>query len=105
MLYKRAIRELLDAEPNLTLLQQNVDGLMLDGQLVRGVITQAGMRIAAQVVVLTVGTFLDGKIHVGQVNYSGGRAGDPGSADPLFSANVVLILPLVPPLDSFEGLA
>jgi tRNA uridine 5-carboxymethylaminomethyl modification enzyme len=78
-LYKRAIRELLDAEPNLTLLQQNVDGLLLDGTCVRGVVTQAGMRIAADAVVLTVGTFLDGKIHVGQVNYSGGRAGDPAS--------------------------
>ena len=78
-LYKRAIRELLDAEPNLTLLQQNVDGLLIEGRRVRGVLTQAGMRIAAEAVVLTVGTFLDGKIHVGQVNYSGGRAGDPAS--------------------------
>jgi tRNA uridine 5-carboxymethylaminomethyl modification enzyme len=78
-LYKRAIRELLDAEPNLTLLQQNVDGLLLDGTRVRGVVTQAGMRIEADTVVLTVGTFLDGKIHVGEVNYSGGRAGDPAS--------------------------
>jgi tRNA uridine 5-carboxymethylaminomethyl modification enzyme len=78
-LYKRAVRELLDAEPNLTLLQQNADGLLLDGARVRGVVTQAGMRIAAETVVLTVGTFLDGKIHVGQVNYSGGRAGDPAS--------------------------
>jgi tRNA uridine 5-carboxymethylaminomethyl modification enzyme len=78
-LYRRAIRELLDAEPNLTLLQQNADGLLLEGTRVRGVVTQAGMHIAAQAVVLTVGTFLDGKIHVGQVNYSGGRAGDPAS--------------------------
>ncbi len=78
-LYRRAIRELVDAEPNLTLLQQNADGLLLDGTRVRGVVTQAGMQIEAQAVVLTVGTFLDGKIHVGQVNYSGGRAGDPAS--------------------------
>jgi tRNA uridine 5-carboxymethylaminomethyl modification enzyme len=78
-LYKRAIRELLDAEPNLTLLQQNADGLLLQGERVRGVLTQTGMRIAAQAVVLTVGTFLNGKIHVGQVNYSGGRAGDPAA--------------------------
>jgi tRNA uridine 5-carboxymethylaminomethyl modification enzyme len=78
-LYKRAVRELLDAEPNLTLLQQNADGLLLDGARVRGVVTQAGMRIEAETVVLTVGTFLDGKIHVGQVNYSGGRAGDAAS--------------------------
>ena len=79
VLYRRAIRELLDAEPNLTLLQQNVDGLVLEGTRVRGVVTQAGMSIAADTVVLTVGTFLDGKIHVGEVNYSGGRAGDPAS--------------------------
>jgi tRNA uridine 5-carboxymethylaminomethyl modification enzyme len=78
-LYKRAVRELLDAEPNLSLLQQNVDGLLLDGARVGGVVTQAGMRIEAETVVLTVGTFLDGKIHVGQVNYSGGRAGDAAS--------------------------
>jgi tRNA uridine 5-carboxymethylaminomethyl modification enzyme len=78
-LYKKAIRELLDAEPNLTLLQQNADGLLLEGTRVRGVVTQSGMRIRALTVVLTVGTFLDGKIHVGQVNYSGGRAGDPAS--------------------------
>jgi tRNA uridine 5-carboxymethylaminomethyl modification enzyme len=77
--YKRAIRAILDAEPNLTLLQQNADGLLLEGTRVRGVVTQTGMRIAAEVVVLTVGTFLDGKIHIGQVNYSGGRAGDPAS--------------------------
>ena len=79
LLYKRAIREILDAEPNLTLLQQTVDGLLLEGARVRGVVTQAGMRIEAATVVLTVGTFLDGKIHVGQMNYSGGRAGDPAS--------------------------
>ena len=78
-LYKRAVRKLLDAEPNLTLLQQTVDDLVLEGARVRGIVTQAGMRIAADTVVLTVGTFLDGKIHVGQVNYSGGRAGDPAS--------------------------
>jgi tRNA uridine 5-carboxymethylaminomethyl modification enzyme len=78
-LYKRAIRELLDAEPNLTLLQQNVDDLVVEGARIRGVTTQAGMRIAASTVVLTVGTFLDGKIHVGQVTYSGGRAGDPAA--------------------------
>jgi len=78
-LYKRAIRELLDAERNLTLLQQNVDNLIVDGTKVRGVVTQAGLEVRAETVVLTVGTFLDGKIHVGQVNYSGGRAGDPAS--------------------------
>jgi tRNA uridine 5-carboxymethylaminomethyl modification enzyme len=78
-LYKRAVRGLLDAEPNLTLLQQNVDGLRLDGARVRGVVTQTGIEIDARAVVLTVGTFLDGKIHVGESSYSGGRAGDPAS--------------------------
>jgi tRNA uridine 5-carboxymethylaminomethyl modification enzyme len=78
-LYRRAIRQLLDAEPNLTLLQQNVDALLLDGARARGVVTQTGIKIAARAVVLTVGTFLDGKIHVGQTSYSGGRAGDAAS--------------------------
>jgi tRNA uridine 5-carboxymethylaminomethyl modification enzyme len=78
-LYKRAIRDILDAEPNLTLLQQNVDALLVEGERVRGVVTQTGIKIKGEAVVLTVGTFLDGKIHVGQVNYSGGRAGDAAS--------------------------
>ena len=69
----------LDAEPNLTLLQQTVERLMLEGTRVCGVVTQAGLKIAAQSVVLTVGTFLAGKIHVGEVSYSGGRAGDQAS--------------------------
>jgi tRNA uridine 5-carboxymethylaminomethyl modification enzyme len=79
LLYKRAVRELLDAEPNLTLLQQNVDDLLHEGGRIRGVVTQTGVRIVAETVVLTVGTFLDGKIHVGQTHYSGGRAGDAAS--------------------------
>jgi tRNA uridine 5-carboxymethylaminomethyl modification enzyme len=78
-LYKRAIRELLDAEPNLALLQQTVDRLVIESGRACGVVTQAGVRIAADAIVLTVGTFLAGKIHVGQTNYSGGRAGDPAS--------------------------
>ncbi|HEX6997006.1 MAG TPA: tRNA uridine-5-carboxymethylaminomethyl(34) synthesis enzyme MnmG [Gammaproteobacteria bacterium] len=78
-LYKQAIRELLDAERNLTLLQQGVDDLLLEGERVRGVVTQAGMTVEAAAVVLTVGTFLAGKIHVGEVNYAGGRAGDPAA--------------------------
>jgi tRNA uridine 5-carboxymethylaminomethyl modification enzyme len=78
-LYKRAVRELLDAEPNLTLLQQNVEGLVLEGARVRGVVTATGVKIAADTVVLTVGTFLAGKIHIGEAHYSGGRAGDPAS--------------------------
>jgi tRNA uridine 5-carboxymethylaminomethyl modification enzyme len=78
-LYKRAVRALLDAEPNLTLLQQTAERLLIEDGRVRGVVTQAGLEIAAQTVVLTVGTFLDGKIHVGDVSFSGGRAGDPAS--------------------------
>jgi tRNA uridine 5-carboxymethylaminomethyl modification enzyme len=78
-LYKRAIREILDAEPRVTLLQQNVDALLLEGERVRGIVTQTGIEIGSETVVLTVGTFLDGKIHVGQVSYSGGRAGDAAS--------------------------
>ena len=78
-LYKRAVRSLLDAEPNLTLLQQTAERLLIGGGRVRGVVTQAGLEIAAETVVLTVGTFLDGKIHVGDVSFSGGRAGDPAS--------------------------
>jgi tRNA uridine 5-carboxymethylaminomethyl modification enzyme len=78
-LYKQAIRRALETEPNLALLQQGVDDLWIDRDRVRGIVTQMGLRIAAPAVVLTVGTFLAGKIHVGQVNYSGGRAGDPAS--------------------------
>jgi tRNA uridine 5-carboxymethylaminomethyl modification enzyme len=78
-LYKRAVRELLDAEPNLLLFQQGVDDLVLDGERVAGVVTQNGVKFMAPAIVLTVGTFLGGRIHVGQSNYSGGRAGDPAS--------------------------
>src|SRR5690606_31369682 len=77
--YRRAIRQLLDAAPNVTLLQQGIDGLLLDGAEARGVVTQSGMQIEAAAVVLTVDTFLDGKIHVGEVSYAGGRAGDPAA--------------------------
>jgi tRNA uridine 5-carboxymethylaminomethyl modification enzyme len=84
-LYRAAIRYMLENQPNLTLFQQAVDDLILDpvsaaGPLearVTGVITQLGLRFSAQTVVLTVGTFLAGKIHVGEANHSGGRAGDP----------------------------
>jgi tRNA uridine 5-carboxymethylaminomethyl modification enzyme len=75
-LYKQAIRGMLETQPNLTLLQQSVEDVLLEGARVEGVVTQAGIKIFAPNVVLTVGTFLAGKIHVGQVNYSGGRAGD-----------------------------
>jgi tRNA uridine 5-carboxymethylaminomethyl modification enzyme len=79
VLYKQAIRGMLETTPNLTLLQQNVEDVLLAGTKVQGVVTQAGIEIHAPNVVLTVGTFLAGKIHEGPVTYSGGRAGDPAS--------------------------
>jgi tRNA uridine 5-carboxymethylaminomethyl modification enzyme len=78
-LYRQAIRDLLDAQRGLTLLQQGVEGLLTDHGRVSGVLTQMGVRIESATVVLTVGTFLAGKIHVGPVNYTGGRAGDPAA--------------------------
>ncbi len=79
VLYRQAIRHLLDEQPNLSLFQQNVDDLLLDGDRITGVVTGLGIRFYAPAVVLTVGTFLGGRIHVGQSNHSGGRAGDPAS--------------------------
>src|SRR5690606_16940731 len=73
------IREALEAQAGLTLLQQGIDDLLIDGTRVRGVVTQMGLAIEAPTVVLTVGTFLAGKIHVGQANHEGGRAGDPAA--------------------------
>ena len=77
VLYKAAIRHMLENQPNLSLFQQAVDDLMVEGDRVVGAVTQAGIRFRGRTVVLTAGTFLDGKIHVGLNNYSGGRAGDP----------------------------
>ena len=77
VLYKAAIRRRLENQPNLTLFQQAVDDLTLAGDRVTGVVTQLGVRFEAQAVVLTAGTFLDGLVHVGLVNYAAGRAGDP----------------------------
>ena len=77
LLYRRAIRELLDAEPELALFQQGVSDLILQGDRVAGVVTDMGLQFHAPSVVLTVGTFLGGRIHIGEGNYSGGRAGDP----------------------------
>ncbi len=77
LLYKAAIRRRLETAPNLTLFQQAVDDLVLDGDRVSGVITQIGLRFDADAVVLTTGTFLSGLIHVGLQNYEAGRAGDP----------------------------
>jgi tRNA uridine 5-carboxymethylaminomethyl modification enzyme len=77
MLYKSAVRQLLEQQDNLSLFQQPVDDLLLEGQRVVGVMTQMGMKFRARAVVLTTGTFLGGRIHVGLSNYEGGRAGDP----------------------------
>lgn len=79
VLYKAAIREILEKQKNLSLFQQAVDDLIIESGEVRGVITQMGMRIRSSKVVLTTGTFLGGKIHIGLENSSGGRAGDPPS--------------------------
>lgn len=76
-LYRAAIRQKIQHQPNLTVFQQGVDDLILSGDKVTGVITQIGLRFMAKAVVLTVGTFLNGRIHVGLDSYSGGRAGDP----------------------------
>jgi tRNA uridine 5-carboxymethylaminomethyl modification enzyme len=79
ILYKQAIRHRLETQPNLTLFQQAVDDLMLEGDRVVGVVTQLGIRFRGEAVVLTTGTFLSGLIHVGLQNYQAGRAGDPAS--------------------------
>ena len=76
-LYKAAVRYALENAPNLTLFQQAVEDLIVEGERVTGVVTQMGLKFQAPAVVLTVGTFLGGLIHIGQVNYQGGRAGDP----------------------------
>ena len=77
VLYKAAIRRRLENQPNLWLFQQAVDDLMVEGDRVVGAVTQVGIRFRSRTVVLTAGTFLDGKIHVGLNNYAAGRAGDP----------------------------
>ncbi|SMC75831.1 tRNA uridine-5-carboxymethylaminomethyl(34) synthesis enzyme MnmG [Polynucleobacter kasalickyi] len=78
-LYKSSMRTLLENQQNLTLFQAAVDDLIVVGDQVQGAITQLGVKFYAEQVVLTAGTFLDGKIHVGLDNHSGGRAGDPAS--------------------------
>ena len=78
-LYKMAIRRAVEYQPNLTLFQQAVDDILMDGERVRGVRTQIGITFEAPAVVLTTGTFLNGKIHIGMDNAMGGRAGDPPS--------------------------
>ncbi|CAJ0738878.1 tRNA uridine-5-carboxymethylaminomethyl(34) synthesis enzyme MnmG [Ralstonia mannitolilytica] len=79
VLYKAAIRRRLENQPNLMLFQQAVEDLLVEGDRVVGAVTQVGVQFRARAVVLTAGTFLDGKIHVGLNNYTGGRAGDPAA--------------------------
>ncbi len=79
ILYKAAVRTILENQPNLQIFQQSADDLIVEGDQVTGVITQSGLKFYARNVVLTVGTFLGGKIHIGLDNYAGGRAGDPPS--------------------------
>jgi tRNA uridine 5-carboxymethylaminomethyl modification enzyme len=91
LLYKSAIRETLENQLNLSIFQQAVDDLIVEGNRVTGVVTQMGLRFTGKAVVLTVGTFLGGKIHIGLENHAGGRAGDPPS---ISLANRLRELPL-----------
>ena len=77
VLYRQTVRRALEQQPGLQLLQQAVDDLIVEGDRVTGVITAMGLRLTASAVVLTVGTFLGGRIHIGPSSYAGGRAGDP----------------------------
>jgi len=77
VLYRSAVRQILENQPNLWIFQQACDDLIVEGDQVRGVVTQSGIRFFGQTVVLTTGTFLGGVIHIGLQNHSGGRAGDP----------------------------
>jgi tRNA uridine 5-carboxymethylaminomethyl modification enzyme len=79
VLYKAAIRSILENQPNLSIFQQAVDDLIMDGDRVCGAVSQTGIRFHAKTVVLCTGTFLGGKIHIGLENHAGGRAGDPPS--------------------------
>jgi tRNA uridine 5-carboxymethylaminomethyl modification enzyme len=79
VLYRQAVRTALENQPNLMIFQQPVEDLIVENDQVVGAVTQMGLKFRAKAVVLTVGTFLDGKIHIGLENYSGGRAGDPPS--------------------------
>ncbi|SEQ95533.1 tRNA uridine 5-carboxymethylaminomethyl modification enzyme [Rosenbergiella nectarea] len=79
VLYRQAVRTALENQPNLMIFQQAVDDLIVENDQVVGAVTQMGLKFKARSVVLTVGTFLDGKIHIGLDNFSGGRAGDPPS--------------------------
>ena len=76
-LYRNYVRKILESQGSLRIFQQPVDDIIVEGTTVRGVITQTGLRFMAPTIVLTVGTFLGGRIHIGETSYSGGRAGDP----------------------------
>lgn len=91
VLYKAAIRAMLEGQPNLDIFQQAADDLIVEGETVKGVVTQTGIRFDAKTVVLTTGTFLGGTIHIGLENHRGGRAGDPPS---IALANRLRELPL-----------
>jgi tRNA uridine 5-carboxymethylaminomethyl modification enzyme len=78
-LYRIAVRNMLESQENLTLFQQSCDDLIVENDRVSGVVTQMGLKFKAKTVVITVGTFLGGTIHIGMENYKGGRAGDPPS--------------------------
>ncbi|PSV12719.1 tRNA uridine-5-carboxymethylaminomethyl(34) synthesis enzyme MnmG [Photobacterium kishitanii] len=78
-LYKAAVRNVLENQPNLMIFQQAVTDLIVENNRATGVVTEMGLKFHAKAVVLTVGTFLGGKIHIGLENYSGGRTGDPAS--------------------------
>ena len=80
VLYRQAIRQRVENQPNLTLFQQAVDDLVIENGCVTGIVSHSGLTIDARSVVLTAGTFLAGRIHVGLDNHEGGRAGDPPSA-------------------------
>ncbi len=77
VLYRQAIRSIIEQQANLQLFQQSVEDLIVEGERIKGVVTQMGLRFYAPAVVLTVGTFLGGQIHIGESQYQGGRAGDP----------------------------
>jgi len=79
-IYRQFVRRYLESQNNLTLFQQAVDDLIVEGDRVTGVVTQMGLRFLAPTVILTVGTFLGGRIHIGESNYQGGRAGDPSAS-------------------------
>jgi tRNA uridine 5-carboxymethylaminomethyl modification enzyme len=91
VLYKAAIRGMLESQPDLDIFQQAADDLIVEGETVKGVVTQTGIRFDAKTVVLTTGTFLGGTIHIGMENHRGGRAGDPPS---IALANRLRELPL-----------